>query len=428
MNDCKRFAFWAAIAAAFILLSAGASAAATVRCVPSTSLDPGCTVPTTYATIQDAVNASSAGDIIVVGPGTYTPFKVPPGKDGLVLLGAQAGHDARDEERDDPSEESIVNASGVTPSSAIIVESKNVIVDGFTAQGGTNLTPGNATGIDLKGVGGTPQGLDPGTDASGGKVLNNILQDNGTGVSLNSEGFGPISNVLVEHNLFRHNNGGTASNGDGLFTSAMNNVVITENKFSANKTSALGINNSNNVTMTYNRSDDDASFVIFTGTTNANFSDNEGKRFGHAGTFPGAGDAAVAIGPGNSFLVINNNELDHGEGFISRGIAVTKIFGTGVDSNLTIAYNEVKRFPGSGITADTGMTLTNARFLGNESDRNGADGIFLATGDSTNLLNHNEAHGNSGFDCHDTTGPLNIWFRNFGNTSSPSGLCIKDED
>ncbi len=43
---------------------------------------------------------------------------------------------------------------------------------------------------------------------------------------------GPISNVLVEHNLFRHNNGGTASNGDGILTSAMNNVVITENKFS----------------------------------------------------------------------------------------------------------------------------------------------------------------------------------------------------
>jgi hypothetical protein len=272
MNN-RKFAFLAAIGAVLVLLAGGPSAAATVRCVPSTSLDPSCTAPTTYATIQLAVTASSPGDIIVVGPGTYAPVTIPPGLDGLSLLGAQAGHDAR-HERDDPSEESIVDATGVTPSSAIIVESKNVIIDGFTAQGGTNLTPGNATGIDLKGVAGPPQGLPAGTDASGGKVLNNILQDNGTGVSLNSEGFGPISNVLVEHNLFRHNNGGTASNGDGIFTSAMQNVVITENKFSENKTSALGINNSSNVTMTYNKSENDGSFVIFTGTTNSDFSNN----------------------------------------------------------------------------------------------------------------------------------------------------------
>jgi hypothetical protein len=208
----------------------------------------------------------------------------------------------------------------------------------------------------------------------------------------------------------------------------MQNVVITENKFSENKTSALGINNSTNVTMTYNKSVNDGSFVIFTGTTNSVFSNNEGKRFGHKGTFPGAGDAAVAIGPGNSFLVINNNELEKGEGFISRGIAVTSIFGTGTDMNLTIGYNEVEHFPASGITADATMTLTNARFLGNESNHNGADGIFLATGSSTNLLTQNEAHGNSGFDCHDTTtGPMNIWFRNTGDTSSPAGLCTKKE-
>jgi hypothetical protein len=427
MNN-RKLVFMAAIGAVLVLLAGGASAAATVRCVPSTSLDPACTAPTTYATIQLAVAASAPGDIIVVGPGTFASVTIPPGLDGLTLLGAQAGHDAR-HERDDPSKESIVDATGVTPSSAIIVESKNVIVDGFTAQGGTNLTPGNATGIDLKGMAGVPQGLPAGTDASGGKVLNDILQDNGTGVSLNSEGFGIISNVVVEHNLFRHNNGGTMSNGDGIFTSAMQNVVITENKFSENKTSALGINNSTNVTMTYNKSVNDGSFVVFTGTTNSVFSDNEGKHFGHKGTLPGAGDAAVAIGPGNSFLVINNNELDEGEGFISRGIAVTSIFGTGTDMNLTIGYNEVEHFPASGITADATMTLTNARFLGNDSNHNGADGIFLAIGSSTNLLTQNEAHGNKVFDCHDsTTGPMNIWFRNTGDTSSPPGLCTKDTD
>ena len=126
----------------------------------------------------------------------------------------KAGGD-RDGDKDDVKKESIVDAT-FSPDSAIIVEATGVVVDGFTVQGGIN---GNASGVDLKGTGG---GLPPGSDSSRSKVLNNIIQKNQTGLSINSEGFGPPSRIDVERNSFRNNNAGVpASSCDGIFTSGM---------------------------------------------------------------------------------------------------------------------------------------------------------------------------------------------------------------
>jgi hypothetical protein len=433
LNNRKRFVFLAAMGGALVFLAGGANAFALigyrVRCVPSHTINSSCYVPTSeYTTISLAVTAANPGDTILVAAGTYPEsVTIPTTKFGISLLGAQAGNDAR-EDRHDPSKESIVNATGNPAGSTIIVEATNVVIDGFTVEGGGPLV--NATGVDLKGT--CPGG--PFTPASGAVVVNNIIQSNGTGISLNSEGCGvpPTSGTvligaLIEHNLIKNNN---VSQGDGIFTSGVQQAVITENAFSENKCSAIGINNSSNVTITGNSSEKDGSFVIFTVTTNAVFSDNRGEDFGAKGVLPGYGDGAVAIGPGNDYLVISDNSLEKGKAPISNGIAFTTIFGTSPPSaDLYVKNNQIKCFPGTGILAETGM-LISSLILGNEVKDNDLDGIYI-DGPPINLntLLDNEAEGNHRFDCHDDTSGFrsadtaDTWFNNSGKLSSPTGLC-----
>jgi hypothetical protein len=426
LNYLKRFVFLAALAAVLVFLSGGANALplaiGTVRCVPSATVNHACTTATTYPTIQAAVTAALPFDVIYVGPGRYHE-SVTILAFNLSLLGAQAGKDAR-VGRYDPSKESIVDATG-KGDSAIIVEAAFVVVDGFTVQGATQ---GNSTGIDLKGSGGGSSF----TAANFAKVVNNILTNNSTGVSLNSEQFNQNVGIVIEHNLFKNNNAGTPlSSGDGIFTSGTQGAIITENAFIGNKTSAMGINNSYNVTITNNISRRDASFVIFTGTQFAQFSNNRGEDFGANGAFPGAGDAAVAVGPGNELLTISDNWLDEGKDPISNGIAFTTIFGTSPSSAiLNVNNNRITRFPGNGIVAEAGM-LQESSIFGNMVADNRLDGIYIddTAINAQNSLFDNVAEGNYRFDCHDdTTGPLtagtwNSWLHNTGSLSQPRGLC-----
>jgi hypothetical protein len=432
LNNRKGFVFLAAIAAVLVFLSGGVTARATiiegtVRCVPKASVNSACTAATTYPTIQAAVTAAYPYDIIYVGPGKYnesvTIDETGHPRDKLYLLGAQAGHDARFR-RTFPSQESIVDATG-TGNSAIIVEASFVTVDGFTAQ---NATQGNSTGIDLKGSGGGSNF----TPANAAKVVNNILTNNSTGVSLNSEGFGANYGVVIEHNLFKNNNAGTPlSSGDGIFTSGTDVAFINENAFIGNKTSAIGINNSGDVVITNNTSEKDATFVIFTGSCCSQFSNNRGEDFGAIGAFPGAADAAVALGPNNGDLTIRGNSLAEGNDPISHGIAFTTIFGTsGYNAWVNLEYNQIARFPGDGIVAEPAMAL-DCSILGNQVTDNGLDGIFI-DGIPANLNNtvfDNSAYGNHRFDCHDdtsgilTAGTANSWVNNTGTLRYPVGIC-----
>lgn len=430
-NCGRRFWFLTAMAAVLVFLGGGVTARAiliegTVRCVPNASVNPACTAATSYPTIQAAVTAANEFDIIYVGPGKYnesvTIDETGQSRDNLKLLGAQAGHDARFRQTY-PSQESIVDATG-TGNSAIIVEAQYVIIDGFTVQ---NATQGNSTGIDLKGSGGGSSF----TPANFARVVNNILTNNSTGVSLNSEGFNENVGVVIEHNLFKYNNAGSPlSSGDGIFTSATGGTFINENAFIGNKTSAIGINNSIFVVMTNNTSKKDATFVIFTGTGWSQFSNNRGEDFGAIGTFPGAADAAVALGPGNAALTIRENSLAEGNDPISHGIAFTTIFGTAQgNSEVTVEYNQVARFPGDGIVAENSMAHF-CTILGNQVTDNSSDGIFMDLNTGANSLLDNVAEGNHQFDCQDDTaggpftgGTWNSWVNNTGTLSQPAGLC-----
>jgi hypothetical protein len=257
----KRFVLSVVLTAVVVVIGGGASALAApvakVRCVPVVAVNSGCTAATTYATIQAAVNAASSYDVIYVGPGTYhesvTISETDHARDYLSLLGARAGNDAR-VGRSNPLAGSIVDATGKTDS-AIIVEALAVVIDGFTVQGGTQ-GEGEASGVDLKGTCATSSI----TLANGGIVVNNILTNNATGISLNPEGYGTeeecprgefLVGVLVEHNYIKTNNAGQKSvwPGYGVYSGGVEHAVISQNAFYGNKTCAVCLDVAEEVTI-----------------------------------------------------------------------------------------------------------------------------------------------------------------------------------
>ena len=443
LNNRRRFVISAAMGAVFVLLAGGANAGAppvTVRCVPNLSVNPSCAVA--YGTISLAVSNAFSGDAIFVGPGPYNESVTimdEPGhsRDGLSLFGAQAGNDAR-VDRHGP--ESIVNGMG---NPAFIVSANSVAIDGFTVTGGT-ATAGIYPGGIL--VGSTT------TTPYFAQVLNNILDGNGTGVYLYQ-----ANSPLVEHNLFRNNTAAAGASagvkwvGFGVVSTGVTSPVINENEFTGNKMAAIIVAGGSNVLITNNTSENDGSFVLYANTNQCLFSHNQGKNFGHKGVLPLVStsvgspfsinaDAAVDVGPGNSNLVISDNDLEKGEAPISNGIAFTTAFagtplGSSPNSNVNVRNNKIKGFPENGIVAEeqsgTG-TLVFSWIVGNEVLDNGSDGIFIegaGVNNHNNELFDNEAEGNHLLDCDDTTaggGTLatwDAWFNNTGNSSSPAGLC-----
>ena len=442
LNIRRRFVISAAMGAVFVLLAGGANAGVppsiTVRCVPNPSVNPSCTVATTYTTISLAVGAALPGDAIFVGPGTYDE-SVTISVTGLSLFGAQAGNDARGD-RHGP--ESIVNGMG---NPAFIVNANSVAIDGFTVTGGT-ATAATAPGGIL--VGSTT------ATVNWAQVLNNILEKNGTGVYL-YKAYSP----LVEHNLFRNNTAaagawaGVKWVGFGIVSNAVTYPVIDGNEFIGNKVAAIIVAGGSNAIVTNNTSENDGAFVTYEGTNQCLFSHNQGKSFGRKGVLPFVStsvgssfsinaDAAVDVGPGNSYLVISDNDLEKGEAPISNGIAFTTAFatalGTSPNSNVNVKDNKIKGFPENGIVAEADPapgpvgTLVFSYIVGNEVRDNGSDGIFIeraSVNNHNNELFDNEAEGNHGLDCDDTTagggtlGTWDAWFNNTGNSSSPPGLC-----
>jgi hypothetical protein len=320
-------------------------------------------------------------------------------------------------------------------SPAFIVSADYVVIDGFTVTGGT-ATAANAY----------PGGILVGSTSAAiqwAQVLNNVIEENGTGVYL-----GKANSPLVEHNLLRNNNTGAGMwVGLGIVSNGVTFPVINENELTGNKMAAIFVGGGGNAVVTNNTSENDGSFVLYASTNQCLFSHNRGKNFGHKGVLPIVvnstpyyADAAVDVGPNNSYLVISDNDLENGEAPISNGIAVTTAFassplGTTPSYNVFVKNNEIKGFPENGIVAEqqsgTG-TLLYSFIGGNKVRDNGSDGIIIEGAGVNNHnieLFNNEAEGNHLLDCDDTTsgggtlGAWDAWFNNAGNSSSPPGLC-----
>jgi len=449
LNDRKRFVFAAAMAAVFLLLAGGTSALAnTVWCVTKTGVYPysTCTKATTFSTISAALLAPPAPqDVIVVGPGTYNEsvsITIP----NLSLLGAQAGRDAR-VDRHDSAKESIVDATGQGGGpgggAAFYVVARNVVIDGFTIQGGSGGT--NGAGIYVSSAAAFPTA-----------ILNNIIQNNAVGVFLN---LGQL--VLIKNNLFKTNNAGEAGSSEIDFAGMAGfgiagyggdeGTAITDNAFEGNLAAAMALYGGTFVEVTKNTSKNDGSFLVFTGGGVSFIRHNQGQDFGAKGFLPiprtsppgGYADAAIDVGNGSAGLEINDNDLEEGKTPGYNGIGFSAIFGVTPSAFNQVSGNSIKRFAGNGIVAEassgTGM-LAQSEILGNDLEDNGNDGILIeaaaTSGNLSNSLLHNQAEGNRNLDCEDDTngstlsppvtgtlGTANTWFNNIGSSSLPAGLC-----
>jgi hypothetical protein len=413
------------MAAVFVLLGGGANAQAapTARCVPDAGQNPGCTASTTYPTISAAVGAASAGDIVVVGPGTYNEsvtIGIP-----LFLLGAQAGKDAR-HGRNDPTKESIVDASGQGNGDAFLVMANYVVIDGFTIQGGTK-------GICAAGI-----------YWNGGEytqILNNIIQNNAAGIY---QRLPPSTSTLIEHNLFKTNNEGVAGPidlpvtgaGYGIVGGLSSGVAINENAFSGNKTAAIYIHSgAGGGTITNNTSENDGSFAILNNCRFTQFSHNQGKNFGTLGPGAMVADAAIEIGGGSGNIEVSGNVLEGGKAPITNGIAFSTKLGGSPSRYCRITNNRIERFPGNGIVAEAlsgAGTLYDSSISGNEIKDNGLHGVLIeeATSNNSGISSFdNEVEGNHVCDCQDdtsgsgTANTANTWLNSNGNLNSATGLC-----
>ena len=137
-----------------------------------------------YMTISMAVMAASPGDTIKVCPGTYVENVVL--NKSLMLLGAQAGVDARGRVTPD---ESVVTPLAVTTATLTLqTGSLGSIIDGFTFLGGS-FTGGSGHSGAIESTSGPINGL---------QILNNRIREftAGSGVFLNDNGI----NITVDQN------------------------------------------------------------------------------------------------------------------------------------------------------------------------------------------------------------------------------------
>jgi nitrous oxidase accessory protein NosD len=190
-----------------------------------------------FSTIQAAVNAASPGDVINVAAGTY-PEGVNVNK-RVSLFGAQAGGDPRAGACNNaPATESVVSGNaGTTPFHLTV---SDVVIDGFTVTGQTNVNQFGA-GIVIA----------PGT--SGARVVNNKIHDNVVGLFLANSS--ASDQGIVRRNLFCNNTQSGSASGHGIYSDQfvaggpIRNVLIDSNNFVNNNgyaggTWGIGMSNS----------------------------------------------------------------------------------------------------------------------------------------------------------------------------------------
>ncbi len=297
-----------------IVASSAMAAGATLTVGNATSLP--CTG--TYSTISAAVAAASPSDTVKVCPGTYNE-SVTISKT-LTLIGAKAGVDARTRAT---TGESIINSS----CSPVQIFADNVVVDGFTVQGSTDLDPCTIAGIYTNPGGFGYHG--------GYQILNNIVQNNIIGIEMDNDGVLPAK---VARNLIQNNNNPGPDGGTGIDTNfGAIKVVVDSNKFAGQTNSGIDLVNAggSNLTFSSNEFDSNRRAIGLGGVTSSAIAGNNI----HNSNDPATAD--IRIFGGVSSLSITCNNLANGLG---RAIRINDA-GFGPSSSISINKNNISGYP-----------------------------------------------------------------------------------
>jgi hypothetical protein len=275
--------------------------------------------------INYAISQSNPGDTIHVAAGTYNE-QVGITKDNLTLLGAQAGNDARNPRG---AESIINNACG-----PVQFHANQGTLNGFTVQGSTLSDPCFISGI----------WMNPSAGQGGHQILNNIVQNNISGIELdNTGGF----QTKVQFNLIQNNNNDGPGNGNGIEVNfyGLNNALIDNNKFSGHINSSvlvssggddqqITISNNELVGGTFER-------IIFGSVDNSSITGN---------TIIGTtSSGAIRLFGGNNGITISCNLLTGNQ----RGIRVDDV-GIAPNTNITAHLNNIQGNVIAGLAVEAG--------------------------------------------------------------------------
>ena len=281
-----------------------------------------------FPTINAAIAAAMPGDTIEVCPGLYNEM-VNINKDNLKLKGAKAGIDARTRPTLPMDESIITHQCG-----PVQIMANNDVLDGFTVEGSTLPDPCFLAGIWTNpGFSGT-QG--------GHQILNNIVQDNISGIELDST---CANATLVRFNLIRNNSVPGPGTGNGIQTNfGLCNATIDRNTFSGHdNSSVLVVAPSSNLNVTGNELvAGTMERVVFATVTAATISGNLSTGSISSGT--------IRLFGGNSNISILNNTLTNG----MRAIRIDDTFAIGINSNIVAHVNCIQGNSIAGMEVEPG--------------------------------------------------------------------------
>ena len=323
-----------------------------------------------YATIQAAVNAALPGATINVDAGTYNETVTV--NKSLTIRGAEAGVDARTRTG---KSETIVYAT----QTVFNITANDVTVDGFTIEGndsdiGANLGAGVLMAPSIHGT----------------QVLNNIIQNNVTGIYLSNNSNTDL--CLIQHNLIQDNfeannnwstkeeNGSRAIYTDGTVSGGLLTNVLIDSNIISNKAN-------------YNGGDEDEGLIALQALT-------AGKQFN---------------------IAITNNTMSYGSKALLATNVTNLVFMGNTITNFNDGSSGPVRFEGNANTVDIQY---------NTIDGNGGPGVAAdssgVSGDSSGfVVNNNNIYSNDGIGVltianlyNGTLTAVGDWW---GNASGPAG-------
>ena len=365
-----------------------------------------------YTTIQDAVSAAAAGDTIKVCPGTYGG-QVVIAKSLRIKGKAPKYKDCNTLGTPDPTKHAIFEAPTATGVGGIGFD---VLADDVTIQG-LVIAHAGETGIRT----------DPAY--TGFALKKSVLLENANGVYLHSSG-GSASSVKA--NCFRSNTEAGIRTRYGLA-----DATISKNLFFQTANAAAIIvdqepgADTERLTVTGNKSQDDSTFAVILGTVDSVFSKN---------TVESTAGTAIFVGGNNTNLAITGNTVRNAG---TRGIRFNVgIFGGSASATVTVSKNVIENAGVHGIAGDSSggeSSLVSSTIEMNVVTGSGqggsGDGIRIedpaASGaNGGNTIARNTISGSANHDCHDATagggtaGTANTWSHDAAATQSVADLCF----